>query len=360
LPRSPIGKNGFVIESGSTPPAVNGSASKATLRLPRHGVLGAIGRTPLVDLERYFEGHRTVWSKLEGCNPGGSAKARSAARIVADAVASGTVEPGTTVIESTSGNMGVGLAQACVYYGLKLICVADRRTNPMTTGTMRALGAEVRMVDRPAPGSDLLQARLDLVERLLRDTPDSFWPNQYANESNPAAHADGTMREIDEALDGRVDYLFVAAGTAGTVRGCLDYVRREGRSTRVVAVDARGSVLFGGERGERRLPGMGAGRRSGIVESTTPDEVVMVDELECVVGCRRLALREGILAGASSGGVLAALDRLSGSIDRDACCAVILADGGQAYLDTVYNDDWVQRTFGCRPDRLADLVRGSK
>jgi cysteine synthase A len=167
------------------------------------------------------------------------------------------------------------------------------------------------------------------------------------------------MREIDEALDGQVDYVFVAAGTAGTVRGCLDYVRREGRRTRVVAVDARGSILFGGERGERQLPGMGAGRRSGIVETTNPDQVVMVDELECVVGCRRLALREGILAGASSGGVLAALERLSGSIDPSACCAVILADGGQAYLDTVYDDEWVERTFGCGPDRLAELVEGS-
>jgi len=361
LSHSKYGEKSFVLDSTipGTVPDDRLDPPPRHGRIPGHGVLGAIGRTPLVDLERYLAGPRTVWAKLEGCNPGGSAKARSAARIIADAVSSGKVGPGTTVIESTSGNMGVGLAQACVYYGLKLICVADSRSNPMTTGTMRALGADVRVVDQPAPGSDLLQARLDLVERLLREIPDSFWPNQYANESNQAAHADGTMREIDEALDGRVDCVLVAAGTAGTVRGCLDYVRREGRPTRVVAVDARGSVLFGGERGARTLPGMGAGRRSGIVESTTPDQVVMVDEIECVIGCRRLAAREGILAGASSGGVLAALDRLSGSIDRDARCVVILADSGQAYLDTVYNDDWVDRTLDCGPDRLADLVRGS-
>jgi cysteine synthase A len=322
-------------------------------------VLAAIGRTPLVDLERFLERPLAVWAKLEGCNPGGSAKARSAARIVADAIASGRIGPATTVIESTSGNMGVGLAQACVYFGLDLVCVTDRRTNRLTIQTMRALGAEVKIVERPDPGSgDLLEARLDLVARLRRQIPDSFWPNQYANGSSPAAHADGTMREIDEALDGAIDYLFVAAGTAGTVRGCIDYLERERRSTEVVAVDARGSVLFGGERGERLLPGMGAGRPSEIAMTTRPDRLVRVDELECVVGCRRLAEREGILAGASSGGVLSALTRLAPEIDADARCALILADGGTAYLDTVYDDEWVQRSLGCPPERLAELVGG--
>lgn len=324
-----------------------------------HGVLAAIGRTPLVDLERYLEEPLAVWAKLEGCNPGGSAKARSAARIIADAIGSGEIGPATTVIESTSGNMGVGLAQTCGYFGLGLVCVTDRRTNRLTVATMRALGADVRIVDCPDPDSgDLLQARLDLVERLRQEIADSFWPNQYANESNPAAHADGTMREIDEALDGDIDYLFVAAGTAGTLRGCIDYLDRDRRATEVVAVDARGSVLFGGERGERLLPGMGAGRQSQIAMTTRPDRLVRVDELECVVACRRLAEREGILAGASSGGVLSALGRLAPEIDAGARCAVILADGGTAYLDTVYDDAWVQRSLGCPPDALAELVRG--
>ncbi|MGB0119855.1 MAG: 2,3-diaminopropionate biosynthesis protein SbnA [Solirubrobacterales bacterium] len=323
-----------------------------------HGVLAAIGRTPLVDLERYMDRPISVWAKLEGSNPGGSAKARSAARIIADGLASGEIGPGTTVIESTSGNMGIGLAQACVYFDLDLVCVTDARTNRLTVQTMRALGADVRVVDRPGPeGGDLLEARLALVQELRTAIPDSFWPNQYANLSNPAAHSDGTMREIDEALDGRIDYLFVAAGTAGTVRGCIDYLRRENRQTKVIAVDAVGSILFGGERGERLLPGMGAGRISELAKSTRPDQVVKVNELECVVACRRLATREGILAGASSGGVMAALEKLAPEMESDARCAVILADGGTAYLDTVYDDGWVEKSLACDPHRLADLVR---
>jgi len=325
---------------------------------PGRGVMAAIGRTPLVGLERYLSQTFPVWAKLEGCNPGGSAKARSAARIIADAVSSGQIGPETTVIESTSGNMGIGLAQACVYYGLRLVCVTDRRTNRLTAQAMRALGADLRVVGHPLPdGGDLLQARLKMVEDLRREIPDSFWPNQYANPSNPAAHTDGTMREIDEALDGKIDYVFVAAGTAGTVRGCIDYLRRENRPTEVIAVDALGSVLFGGERGERLLPGMGAGRVSEIARTTHPDRVVKVGELECVVACRQLAAREGILAGASSGGVLSALERLAPEFKSDARCAVILADGGTAYLDTVYNDEWVEQSFGCDPQRLAELVR---
>lgn len=329
-----------------------------TRQISGHGVLAAIGRTPLIGLERYLKRPLPVWAKLEGCNPGGSAKARSAARIITDAMSSGRIGPGTTVIESTSGNMGIGLAQVCVHFGLDLVCVTDRRINRSTLQTMRALGAEVRVVEQPLPeGGDLLDARLKVVETLRRELPDSFWPDQYANPSNPAAHADGTMREIDEALDGRIDYLFVAAGTAGTVRGCIEYLSRETRSTEVIAVDARGSVLFGGERAERLLPGMGAGRVSEIAKTTRPDRVVKVGELDCVVACRRLAAREGILAGASSGGVLSALERLAPTFRPEARCAVILADGGTAYLETVYDDGWVERSLGCNPNRLAELVR---
>lgn len=323
------------------------------------GVLAAIGRTPLVELERYLSRPLPVWAKLESSNPGGSAKARSAARIITDAMESGRVGPETTVVESTSGNMGIGLAQACAHLGLRLVCVTDRRTNRVTAQAIRALGAEVRMIERPPPGGgDLLDARLEMVESLRREIPDSFWPNQYVNRSNPAAHRDGTMREIDEALDGRVDYVFVAVGTAGTLHGCIDYLDRQKRSTRVVAVDARGSVLFGGARGRRLLPGMGSARESEIAMSTRPDRVVRVGELDCVIACRRLAAREGILAGASSGGVLTALELLAPGLGPDARCAVILADGGTAYLDTVFDDEWVERELGCDPPRLARLVRG--
>jgi cysteine synthase A len=164
------------------------------------------------------------------------------------------------------------------------------------------------------------------------------------------------MREIDEALDGRLDYLFVATSTTGTLRGCGDYLREHGRSTRIVAVDSAGSALFGGLRGARRLPGFGAGVETGLSATADFDELVRVSDLDCVVGCRRLAEREAILAGASSGGVAFALEALAAQMEAGSRCAAIFPDGGTGYLETVYDDAWVERELGCGPGRLAALV----
>ncbi|MEQ9093883.1 MAG: pyridoxal-phosphate dependent enzyme, partial [Miltoncostaeaceae bacterium] len=179
---------------------------------PVEGVLGAVGATPLVRLRRYLgPAGPQVWAKLEAANPGGSAKARPAAAMVADALERGLLAPGGTVVESTSGNMGVGLAQACRYHGLSLICVVDTRATAGNVRAMRALGARVVVVSEPDPATgDLLVARLAEVARLLGEQPGAYWPDQYANPANPAAHATGTMREIDEALDGRIDGVLVA------------------------------------------------------------------------------------------------------------------------------------------------------
>lgn len=327
-------------------------------RPPVDGVLGAIGDTPLVALHRYLDDPDIrVWAKLEAGNPGGSAKDRPAARMLVDALAQGLIAPGTTVIESSSGNMGVGLAQACRYHGMRFICVVDARTHETNVRTLRALGADVRVVSRPDPETgDLLAARLRLVRHLLEVTPDSFWPDQYANESNPAAHADGTMREIDEALGGDLDYVFVATSTTGTLRGCGDYLREHRRATRVVAVDAVGSALFGGARAARRLPGFGAGVETGLSRTARFDTLVRVSDLDCVTGCRRLVEREAVFAGGSSGGVAVALESVAPLMPAGSRCALIFPDGGAGYLRTVYDDEWVTGTLGCTPRELARLV----
>lgn len=327
---------------------------------PVDGIVEAIGNTPLVRMRRYLApSGLKLWGKLESRNPGGSAKDRPAARMIADALRDGELGPGSTVIESSSGNMAIGLAQACRFHGLQLICVLDGRANGTTVRTLQALGADVRIVTEPDPETgELLAARLNLVARLAERTPGSFWPDQYANRANPAAHAAGTMREIDEALDGRVDYIAVAAGTAGTLRGCAEYIRRHGRRTRLIAVDSEASALFGGEPGERLLPGHGAGIESGHSRELEYDRLVRVSDLDCVIGCRRLLDREGIFAGASSGAVAIALERISPALERGARCAIVLADGGTGYLDTVYDDRWVERELGCAADEL-ELAVGS-
>jgi cysteine synthase A len=322
------------------------------------GVLSAIGNTPLVALHRYLDDPAIhVWAKLEAANPGGSIKDRPALRMLTDALDSGRIGPGTTIIESSSGNMGVGLAQVCRYHGMHLICVVDARTHDTNVRTLRALGADVRVVSTPDPETgDLLTARLALVRELLASTPDAYWPNQYANASNPAAHADGTMREIDEALGGELDYLFVATSTTGTLRGCWDYLQAQQRATCVVAVDAVGSALFGGRPAARDLPGFGAGVETDLSRSARFDRLVRVSDLDCVLGCRRLVEREAIFAGASSGAVGAALLTVAPSLPAGRRCALILPDGGAGYLDTIYHDDWVTERLGCSAAELAGLI----
>jgi cysteine synthase A len=327
-------------------------------RQPAEGILAAIGDTPLVALRRLLlRPDVSVWAKLEASNPGGSAKDRPATRMIRDALDRGLIDIGTTIVESSSGNMGIGLAQACRYHGMRLIVVVDGRAHPSSVRAMRALGADVRVIAQPdAETGDLLVARMHAVHRLLEQTPNSFWPDQYANESNPAAHAAGTMREIDEALDGELDYLFVATSTTGTLRGCGDYLREHGRSTRLVAVDSTGSALFGGVRDRRLLPGFGAGVETSLSAGADFDQLVRVSDLDCVVGCRRLAEREAILAGASSGGVAFALEAAAADLPAGSRCAAIFPDGGAGYLETVYDDGWVERELGCDPARLAERI----
>jgi cysteine synthase A len=320
----------------------------AGLTSVRDGILKAVGNTPLIPLRRYFPAERfRLFAKVEALNPGGSIKDRPALGILEDAMDSGQVGPGTVIVESTSGNMGIGLAQACCYLGLRLICVVDTKTTLANIRVLRAYGAEIDLVDKPDPESgELLQARLKRVKALVEEIPGAFWPNQYANPSNSASHYRSTMREIAAELDGRIDFVFVATSTCGTVRGCGEYVRDHRLPARVVAVDARGSLIFSDEKAYRRIPGLGAGIKPPLCDLSLIDQVVHVTDLDCVAGCRRLVAREAILAGGSSGAVLAAVEHLEAAIPSGAACVVILPDRGERYLDTIFNDEWVVENFG--------------
>lgn len=312
------------------------------------GILSAIGDTPLIRLRRLMpEARFQLFAKLEALNPGGSMKDRPALAILEDAMRSGAIGPDTVVIESSSGNMGVGLAQACRYHGLRFLCVVDIKTSPLNLRVLRAYGAEIDMVMEPDPASgEFLQARLNRVRELQGAIGNSFWPNQYANLQNPASHYSTTMHEIAVALDGKVDFLFVATSTCGTVRGCVEYVRQSGLGTQVIAVDAYGSLIFSDVKAKRMVPGLGAGLRPPLCESLAIDECVHVTDADCVAGCRRLVSREAILAGGSSGGVLAAVEKLQDRIPEGSTCVAILPDRGERYLDTLFDDDWVREHVG--------------
>src|ERR1051325_2433408 len=208
-------------------------------------ILSTIGHTPLVRLTRVFpDCPFRLFAKLEGFNPGGSAKDRPALHILREAMRNGVVKPWTVVIESSSGNLGIGLAQVCRYLGLRFICVVDSKTTAQNIRILRAYGAEIDLVSNPPPVTgEFLQARIDRVQTLLQTIPDSFWTNQYANLSNARAHYRTTMHEIATELEGRIDYLFVATSTCGTLRGCAEYIWDHNLSTKIFAVDALGSVI---------------------------------------------------------------------------------------------------------------------
>lgn len=311
------------------------------------GILSAIGRTPLVRLSRMFDARGfDVYAKIESLNPGGSMKDRPALQIIRRALDAGEMTRSSVIVESSSGNMGIGLAQACAYFGLRFICVVDPKTTQQNIRLLRAYGAEVDLVRHPDPATgEYLPARLNRVRELLAAVPGSVWSNQYANLDNAAAHHE-TMREIVEALDGRVDLLFCATSTCGTLRGCSDYVRRRSLSTRIVAVDAIGSVIFGGPAKKRLIPGHGAAVRPALFEAGQADECVHVSDVDCVAGCRRLALQEAILSGGSSGAVITAVERVAHRIPAGSNVVVILADRGERYLDTIYSDEWVAEHLG--------------
>jgi cysteine synthase A len=313
------------------------------------GILGAIGGTPLVQLEKIFgPSHFDCFAKLEGLNPGGSSKDRASVAIVERALQTGEINSGTLVVEGSSGNTGIGLAQVCAYHGLRFRCLIDPKTTQQNVDILLAYGAEIEMIEQPDPETgELLPAKLKRIDEILKKVENSFWVNQYASGENSGAHYRSTIKEILRDLDGvMLDYLFIATATCGTIRGCLDYLVDHGYPTKVIAVDALGSQIFSNSKRSRLVPGLG----SAICPKLTPTDgvhkILYVNDIDCVVGCRRLVRTEAILAGGSSGAVISALDRMSNEIPEGSTVVVLLPDRGERYLDTIYSDEWVRENLG--------------
>ncbi|MFF2720706.1 2,3-diaminopropionate biosynthesis protein SbnA [Streptomyces sp. NPDC058011] len=281
-----------------------------------------------------------LYFKVEGFNPGGSIKMKTARGLIQAAEDSGRDLTELRLIESTSGNLGISLAVICAAKGYRLTLVTDPNSNATAVAIMRALGAEVvEITERDANGG-FLGSRISYIQQLQAADPDVYWLNQYENPTNPTAHelatAPSMLREF-----GKVDYLFLGVGTGGTLMGCVDYFRRRSPHTRIIAVDTAGSVNFQATAGPRHIPGLGTSKRPPILDNQAPDEVVLIPEWETVRECRWLAEKSGLLAGGSTGTVLAGIRRLAPGIPQDATVVAISPDLGERYLNSVYDDAWV-------------------
>ena len=286
--------------------------------------------------------------KIEGLNPAGSIKMKTALGMVAALEAQGRIGPDTHLIESSSGSLGVALSIVCAERGYRFTCVVDPNTSLQNIKMMRALGAQVHMVELRDANGGFLGTRIACIEELVRTDRRYCWFNQYANPENPRAHASSTARAIADTF-AHIDYLFIGAGTTGTLMGCLQYFSQHRPRTRVVAVDTLGSVTFGYAAGKRHIPGLGTSRRPEIYQDEGIHAKELVAEADTIAMCRYLAVSNGILAGGSTGTVMSAVHRWRARMPQDACVVAISPDMGERYLDTIYDDEWVIERFGAVP-----------
>jgi N-(2-amino-2-carboxyethyl)-L-glutamate synthase len=290
---------------------------------------------------------QSLFLKCEGFNFAGSIKLKTAAEMVEAAERDGTLTPGSALVESSSGNLGVALSMIAASKGYRFLCVTDSRCNRSTMRLMEALGSEVHVIPdaaADAPGG-LLGARIDYVRKLCASDDRYVWLNQYRNPGNWQAHYHTTAPAIVRQFP-RLDVLFVGAGTTGTLMGCARYLREWHRPVRIVAVDTVGSVTFGGEPGRRMIPGLGTSVRPPLLDESLVDEVVRVEEADTIRACHRLA-RRGFLFGGSTGTVVSgAVDWLAEHDAHDLTAVAIAPDLGERYLDTIYKPDWVQEFYG--------------
>ncbi|MFC5473748.1 2,3-diaminopropionate biosynthesis protein SbnA [Paraherbaspirillum soli] len=286
-----------------------------------------------------------TYLKIEAFNPAGSIKLKAALGLIANLEKQGLIKPDSILIESSSGNLGVALAIVCSERGYRFTCVVDPNASQQNVKTMKALGADIITVTIRDENGGYLNTRIEHIKSLQQADSRYVWLNQYANPENPRAHARTTAKSIAESFE-RLDYLFVGAGTTGTLMGCVQFFSEHRPETRIVAVDSVGSVTFGYPPSKRYIPGLGTSRRPEIFKPGGLFGVEMVPETNAVTMCRWLARSNGLLAGGSTGTVLAGVHAWRERLPKDAVVVAISPDLGERYLDTIYDDHWVSSHFG--------------
>jgi cystathionine beta-synthase len=315
-------------------------------------ILEAVGKTPLVRLNRIGRGLPCpVYAKIEFLNPGGSVKDRIGLSMIAEAERSGRLRPGGTVVESTSGNTGVGLAIACAIKGYKAIFVMPDKMSQEKIQLLRAFGAKV-VITPTAVAPEDPRSYYSVAKRIVGETPNSILANQYHNPENPRSHYLTTGPEIWEQTEGRVTDVVVGMGTGGTISGLGRYLKERNPRIRMVGVDPTGSILLETwQRGQvpddvlattYKVEGIGEDFLPTTLDLSVIDQVLRVTDKESFLWTRRLVKEEGIFCGGSSGSAVAAALRYARDLTPDSLVVVILPDSGSRYLSKVFDDKWMR------------------
>lgn len=306
-----------------------------------------IGKTPMVRINRLVNpGDASLFAKLEFFNPGGSIKDRIGISMIDAAERKGLIKPGDVIVEPTSGNTGMGLALVAQARGYKTIFTMPDKMSKEKITLLRAFGAKV-IVTPTAVSPDNPASYVKVAERIAKETPNAFMPNQYFNPANPDAHYRTTGPEIWEQTKGKIDVLVAGMGTGGTISGTGRYLKEKNPNIKIVGADPEGSMFhheFYGTKGEihsYKVEGIGEDFMPSTLDMKLVDEIITVSDRDAFLTSRRLAQDEGIFAGGSSGAATFAALQVAGKIGKDKLIVVIMPDTGRNYLNKIYSDEWM-------------------
>ncbi len=312
-----------------------------------NNVLEAIGHTPLVKINRLFSEFEgvTVLAKLELMNPGGSMKDRIGLNMIEQAEAEGRIKPGDTLIEPTSGNTGLGLAMAAAVKGYKMIITMPLKMSEEKRRLLRAYGAELILTPTEY-AYDHPEGYIEIAKKMAAENEHIHLLNQYENPNNPGAHIKGTGPEIWEQTEGKLDYFVSGMGTGGTITGTAKYLKSQNPNVKVIGSDPEGS-LYTGEVAPYQVEGIGYDFYPDVFEPEIVDKMYRIPDKEAFNEARRLPKEEGILAGGSTGTVIAATRRLLTELQEKGelegkTIVMMVHDNGRSYLTKMYNDEWME------------------
>jgi cystathionine beta-synthase len=328
-------------------------------------VLGLIGHTPLVRLRRVTAGiEALVLAKIEYLNPGGSVKDRIAVRMVEAAEKAGLLQPGGTIVEPTSGNTGVGLALVAQERGYSCLFVCPDKVNADKINVLKAYGAEVVVCPTAVPPDDP-RSYYRVADRLAKETPGGWKPDQYTNPNNPRSHYETTGPELWNQTEGRITHFVAGIGTGGTISGAGRYLKEvSGGTVKVIGADPEGSVYSGGTGRPYLVEGVGEDFWPETFDRDICDEIILVRDRDSFELTRRLARQEGLLVGGSCGLAAVAALEVSRRAEKDAVVVVLLPDSGRGYLSTVFSDRWMTLYGFLRPAgdqvTVAEVLRAKR